>query len=240
MIGDSASYLGSAWIVPPPPIARDAMREPGEILHARLAVPLIATSRIHEPVEAEALLAAGAADAVGMTRALIADPDLPRRISEGREDERILCTGCNQGCIGHYHLGVPISCLQNPRTGREARMPAAAAQTGTRVARDRRRPGGHGGRRGRGRAGAEVTLLEATGRAGRPVRAGRPRAAHRETAAALHAPTGLARLAAADVDVRLDTRYTGSSELASGADRVIVATVRERTIRPCSRPRVSR
>ena len=28
VIGDSASYLGAAWIVPPPPIARDAMREP--------------------------------------------------------------------------------------------------------------------------------------------------------------------------------------------------------------------
>ena len=58
-----------------------------------------------------------------MTRALIADPDLPRRLVEGREEERILCTGCNQGCIGHYHLGLTISCLQNPRTGREARCP---------------------------------------------------------------------------------------------------------------------
>ena len=66
------------------------MREPAGILRAPSPVPLIATSRIHEPVEAEALLAAGAADAVGMTRALIADPDLPRRLLEDREDERIL------------------------------------------------------------------------------------------------------------------------------------------------------
>ena len=113
-------------------------------------MPLIATSRIHEPAEAEALLAAGAADAVGMTRALIADPDLPRRLVEGREDERILCTGCNQGCIGHYHLGLPISCLQNPRTGREARLPEPAPQAGSSVLVVGRRPGGHGRCRGRG------------------------------------------------------------------------------------------
>jgi 2,4-dienoyl-CoA reductase-like NADH-dependent reductase (Old Yellow Enzyme family) len=71
VIGDSASYLGAAWIVPPPPIARDVIRAPAGTLHAGLTVPLIATSRIHEPAEAEALLAAGAADAVGMTRAPI-------------------------------------------------------------------------------------------------------------------------------------------------------------------------
>ena len=134
VIGDSANYVGAAWIVPPPPVARDAMREPASTLRDGLGVPLIATSRIHEPAEAEALLAAGAADAVGMTRALIADPDLPRRsVTEGREDERILCTGCNQGCIGHYHLGLPISCLQNPRTGRERSLPGPVPQAGSRV-----------------------------------------------------------------------------------------------------------
>ena len=36
VIGDSASYLGSAWIVPPPPVARDAMREPAGILRDAL------------------------------------------------------------------------------------------------------------------------------------------------------------------------------------------------------------
>ena len=172
-------------------------------------MPLIATSRVHEPVEAEALLAAGAADAVGMTRALIADPDLPRRISEGREEERILCTGCNQGCIGHYHLGMPISCLQNPRTGREARMPAAAPQTGTRVLVIGGGPAGMAAAVAAARAGAEVTLLEATGALGRAVRAGRPRA--RRTARPQPATRAdwSRRLAAAGVDVRLNTALRG-------------------------------
>ena len=62
-----------------------------------------------------------------MTRALIADPDL---VAQGggtaRPDEIIACIGCNQGCIGHYHAGVPIGCVVNPRTGRERTLPRRA------------------------------------------------------------------------------------------------------------------
>ena len=187
-------------------------------------MPLIATSRIHEPAEAEALLAAGAADAVGMTRALIADPDLPRRIVDGREDERILCTGCNQGCIGHYHLGLPISCLQNPRTGRERTLPEPGAAGRLARARGRRRPRRHGGRRGRGaRAGAEVTLVEAGAALGGQFALAGRAPAHRETARAL--PGRLARrLAAAGVTCGWRRGSMPDSALATRADRVIVAT----------------
>ena len=223
VIGDSASYAGAAWIVPPPPVARDSMHAPAAVLHERLSVPLIATSRIHEPAEAEALLASGAADAVGMTRALIADPDLPRRIVDGREDERILCTGCNQGCIGHYHLGMPISCLQNPRTGRERTLAAAVPQAGSTVLVIGGGPAGLAAAVAAGTAGAEVTLVEAgTALGGQFALAGRA-PAHRETVRRYQADWKR-RLAAAGVDVRLGTRVDADSELASGADRVIVAT----------------
>ncbi|WP_211845520.1 hypothetical protein, partial [Pseudomonas aeruginosa] len=29
------------------------------------------------------------------------------------------CIACNQACIGHFHRGYPISCIQHPETGRE-------------------------------------------------------------------------------------------------------------------------
>jgi 2,4-dienoyl-CoA reductase-like NADH-dependent reductase (Old Yellow Enzyme family)/thioredoxin reductase len=223
VIGDSASYLGAAWIVPPPPVARDAMLAPAGILRAQLSVPLIATSRVHEPVEAEALLAAGAADAIGMTRALIADPDMPRRIAEGRESERILCTGCNQGCIGHYHLGLPISCLQNPRTGREAVMPEPVPQPGSRVLVIGGGPAGMAAAAAAGRAGADVTLIEAADALGGQFALAGRAPAHRETAARYRADWSR-RLQAARVDIRLNTRFAADSPLAAEADRVIVAT----------------
>ena len=38
---------------------------------------------------------------------------------EGRLDDIRACIGCNQACIGHFHAGFPISCIQYPESGRE-------------------------------------------------------------------------------------------------------------------------
>lgn len=53
--------------------------------------PVIATGKIGTSALAERVLASGQADLVGMARALLADPDLPRKIREGREDTVIRC-----------------------------------------------------------------------------------------------------------------------------------------------------
>jgi 2,4-dienoyl-CoA reductase-like NADH-dependent reductase (Old Yellow Enzyme family)/thioredoxin reductase len=115
-LGDSSTYRGSLQIVPPPPepeSAIDAWTEP-----FRLGVPLIATSRVIDPLAADRLVRESRADAVGMTRALITDPELARKAREGLHETILRCIGCN-ACIEHYHAGTPIACTQNPRTGRE-------------------------------------------------------------------------------------------------------------------------
>ena len=66
-------------------------------------------------------MANGALDFVGMTRAHIADPHLVRKALAG--EGAIPCIGCNVGCIGHYHAGLPIACVMNTATGREAHRP---------------------------------------------------------------------------------------------------------------------
>ena len=58
----------------------------------------------------------------GMTRAMISDPDMPSKARQGRTDEIRACIACNQACIGHYHMGFSISCIQNPVTGRERQL----------------------------------------------------------------------------------------------------------------------
>src|SRR3546814_12043219 len=73
------------------------------------------------PQVAEKVLASGQADLCGMTRAMICDPQMARKTAEGRLDDIRACIGCNQACIGHFHLGYPISCIQHPETGRELR-----------------------------------------------------------------------------------------------------------------------
>jgi 2,4-dienoyl-CoA reductase-like NADH-dependent reductase (Old Yellow Enzyme family)/thioredoxin reductase len=115
-LGESPSYLGSTLIVPPPPTPENAIVPHTEPF--RVGLPLIATSRIVDPEQADAIVASGAADAVGMTRALITDPELPAKARAGRGAEIVRCIGC-QACIAHYHAGEAIRCAISPRTGRE-------------------------------------------------------------------------------------------------------------------------
>ncbi|HEX2104682.1 MAG TPA: hypothetical protein VHF51_13585 [Solirubrobacteraceae bacterium] len=82
-LGHSGSHRGSTYIVPPPPEPVEAIARPVAPMRAALpGVPLIATSRVVDLEGAARLVASGAVDAVGMTRALIAEPD--RREGAGR------------------------------------------------------------------------------------------------------------------------------------------------------------
>src|SRR3989441_12307358 len=62
-------------------------------------VPVIVAGRIVTAEQAEAALAAGACDLGGMTRALVADPDVRKKVSEGRPDDVRVCVGAAEGCI---------------------------------------------------------------------------------------------------------------------------------------------
>jgi mycofactocin system FadH/OYE family oxidoreductase 2 len=85
-------------------------------------LPVFHATRIVDPVHADQILADGAVDVVGMTRALIADPDMPRKAREGRLDEIRQCVGANEGCIDRIYQGKPVTCIQNPAAGRETEL----------------------------------------------------------------------------------------------------------------------
>ena len=92
---------------------------------------------------------------------------MPNKAARGRAEDIRACIGCNQACIGHFHKGYPISCIQNPVTGRELRF-------GTMHAAQRRRKvmvvgGGPAGMKAAvvaAQRGHEVTLFEAERRLG--------------------------------------------------------------------------
>lgn len=85
-------------------------------------VLVFCVGRINDPILAEKVLADGQADMVGMTRALICDPEMPVKAREGRLDDIRHCVACNQGCIGRITHGLAVTCVQNPGTGREKRL----------------------------------------------------------------------------------------------------------------------
>jgi 2,4-dienoyl-CoA reductase-like NADH-dependent reductase (Old Yellow Enzyme family) len=64
---------------------RKGLRERG------LGAPVVTTGKIRTPELAEAVLRDGRADLVGMARQLLADPDWPRKVREGRGDTVVPC-----------------------------------------------------------------------------------------------------------------------------------------------------
>jgi len=117
--GTSASLGGAVHIVPPMAIEPAYLAREAGTFKQRLAIPLFVTGPINQPQEAELILARGQADVCGMTRALICDPMMPTKTEHGRVEDVRACIACNQACIGHFHRGLAISCIQRPETGRE-------------------------------------------------------------------------------------------------------------------------
>jgi 2,4-dienoyl-CoA reductase-like NADH-dependent reductase (Old Yellow Enzyme family)/thioredoxin reductase len=72
-----------------------------------------------DPMYAERLISDGQADMVAMTRALIADPELPNKAMRGRLEDIRPCIGVLQDCWGRMIRGLPISCTVNPVVSRE-------------------------------------------------------------------------------------------------------------------------
>lgn len=84
-----------------------------------LTVPVILTNRINDPRLADTLLKMGKADFIGMGRGSLADPYLPVKAQNGQFAEIRYCIGCLQGCEQKLFEDSSITCLANPRIGKE-------------------------------------------------------------------------------------------------------------------------
>ncbi len=165
--GTSAGLAGSDHIVPEMHFGNGYTAPLSERVRAMVTVPVLVAGRINQPQEAERILAGGQADACIMTRALICDPELPNLTAQGRTEDIRACIACNQACIGHFHAGYPISCIQHPETGRELRYGRlTAAPVASRVLVVGGGPGGMKAAAVAAARGHDVTLHEATAQLG--------------------------------------------------------------------------
>ncbi len=88
-------------------------------IKAAVALPVFAQGSIVDPEMAAQLLADGKANAVEMTRALIADPELPIKLRQGRTDDIRPCLLANQDNIIGLVQNPRLSCANNPAAGYE-------------------------------------------------------------------------------------------------------------------------
>jgi 2,4-dienoyl-CoA reductase-like NADH-dependent reductase (Old Yellow Enzyme family)/thioredoxin reductase len=126
-------------------------------------VPVMTVARLVTPEKCEELLTDGTADFVVLVRPLIADPEFPNKVREGRRAEIRECISCNVGCRGGPTRGLPIACLVNPAVGHEREAGIGRLGLAARARRVVVVGGGPGGLKAAETAalrGHEVVLLE--------------------------------------------------------------------------------
>src|SRR5919202_1570283 len=160
---------------------------------------------------------------VAMTRAHIAEPAIVRKVREGRLDDIRTCIYCNESCFGRSQKNVPISCVYNPRSGRECDWPEPApVRTRKRVLIVGGGPAGLEAARVAAERGHEVELHERADRLGGQV-AIFATAPYRESYRQI--PSWLERqVRKLGVRVRLESDLDADAVLAREPDAVIVAT----------------
>ena len=143
---------------------------PGWALHLAegvrnvVRVPVIAVGRI-APELGERVLREGKADFIAMGRALRADPDLPHKLSSGKQEEIRPCIVCN-ACAERLRPGGHRLCAVNSALGREGEYTIAPAKERKRVLVIGGGPAGMEAAGVAGLRGHEVILCEREGRLG--------------------------------------------------------------------------
>ena len=223
VLGTSATLAGSDHIAPPMTRPAAYVAPYAARVRAAVPVPVMVAGRVNQPQEAEAIIATGQADAVGMTRALICDPDLPRKAADGDTEGIRACIACNQACIGHFQAGYPISCIQRPETGREIRFGTIRrAPVRGRVVVVGAGPAGMKAAVTAARQGHEVVLLEKESRPGGQVRLAERLPGRAEFGGA--ATNLLAEMQPLGIDLRTSTTADRDLVLGLRPDAVVVAT----------------
>ncbi len=83
-----------------------------------VSVPVATIGGLNDPAQMEQIIASGQADVVYMARALLADPELPRKVVAGRDESVVRCLRCFT-CMAERAATSTRRCTVNPRIGRE-------------------------------------------------------------------------------------------------------------------------
>lgn len=116
---DAGCYETRYWALPPPTLPPGCLVDLAETVKQVVKVPVIAVGKLGYPELAEKVLLEGKADFIALGRPLLADPEWPNKVKEGKNEDIRPCIGCHEGCIGRIYKKKYISCAVNPMTGKE-------------------------------------------------------------------------------------------------------------------------
>lgn len=186
-----------------------------------VAKPVAAIGGLTDPVMMEEIVASGKVDVVYMARQLLADPETPRKIEEGREEEIVHCLRCFT-CMAERAATGTRRCTVNPFIGRELDgteiQPAPVKKKVVVVGGG---PGGLYAAYTAARRGHQVILMEKEGEVGGILKSEQAIPFKKEMYQLAHTYELLARKAGAEI--RLNTEATPETVEAEKPDALIIA-----------------
>jgi NADPH-dependent 2,4-dienoyl-CoA reductase/sulfur reductase-like enzyme len=207
--------------MPPMSVERGVLLPFAAAVKAAVEVPVIAAGRLDSPALAEAALADGKADLIGIGRGLIADPDWPRKVREGRTAEITPCIACN-ACLDLISRAEQARCAVNPEVARELEWVLEPSEALRRVMVVGGGPSGLEAARVARARGHEVSLWERSGRLGGKLDvASRAPSKHEVLRFRDHQESVMDALG---VDVRLGVEVGAETIAAVDPDVVVIAT----------------
>lgn len=195
-----------------------------------VSVPVATIGGLNDPEQMEEIIASGKADIVYMARALLADPFLPRKVAENRDDEIVKCLRCFT-CMAERAATSTRRCTVNPLIGRELEGDEI------RPAPDKKKvlvagggPGGLYAAYTAARRGHQVILCEKEAETGGILRSEQALPFKHEMYELAGTYTLLARQAG--VEIRLNTEVTKEYAEKERADALIIAVGSEPLVPP--------
>ena len=185
-------------------------------------VPVFASNRLGDPYVAERALRSGACDMICWGRPLIADPELPNKVREGRLNEIIPCIACNQGCFDSIFAGTPVTCILNPRAGNEGLFRIEKVGKAKKIMVAGGGPAGMEFALTAAQRGHDVTLYEKEGRLGGQVNLAKTPPGKREFQKLIDSMK--ARMAHWGVAVKLNTPLTPEMVRKENPDCLVIAS----------------
>lgn len=191
-----------------------------ERIKQAVSTPVATIGALNDPDMLEEIIASGKADVVELGRQLLADPDLPRKMAEGREKDITRCIRCFT-CMEQLRRGHSMRCALNPRIGREDEPPPATAKARKTVLVAGGGPAGMEAALAAAMRGHRVILFEASDRLGGKLACEERISFKRNMFRFSHVLSG--RLEEAGVEVRLNTPLTPELAASLEPDALIAA-----------------
>jgi 2,4-dienoyl-CoA reductase-like NADH-dependent reductase (Old Yellow Enzyme family)/thioredoxin reductase len=208
------------------PHTPERLVDSAKVIKTAVKIPVITAGRI-EPEAADRHIRRGDYDFLGMGRKLLADPDLPKKVTAGTPEAIRPCVYC-YCCVSQIYVLKPVKCAVNPETAREQERSLIATDRTRHVAVVGGGPAGMEVARRLDLQGFKVTLLERGDKLGGTL----------QFASIAYPPNGRllrwlrSQIKASNVEVRLNTEATPTLLRQLGADEVIVATGARRDMPP--------